>query len=50
MAQLAMRARMEATVMTYNNVFLTMSISFIVVMLTILFLERPKNLIEQPAH
>ena len=51
LSQLVMRAKLEATVMSYNNLFLTMSMSFIVVMLIVLLLEKPRpGAAAQPAH
>ena len=51
MAQLVMRAKLEATVMTYNNLFMTMAMSFAMVVLIVLMLDKPKaTAAAQPAH
>lgn len=50
MSELVMRAKLEATVMTYNNLFLTMSMSFVLVMLVVLMLDNQKEPTPQPSH
>ncbi|MCA8897257.1 MAG: DHA2 family efflux MFS transporter permease subunit [Hyphomonas sp.] len=50
MAQLVYRAKLEAAVMTYNNLFLTMSMSFALILLVVLLLDKPKVRAAQPAH
>ncbi len=49
-AMLAHRIQLEAIVMTYNNLFMTMSISFALVLFVVLALDKPKMLAAQPAH
>ncbi|MEZ5953103.1 MAG: DHA2 family efflux MFS transporter permease subunit [Hyphomonas sp.] len=51
MAQLVYRTKLEAAVMTYNNLFLTMSMSFALILLVVLVLDKPKQVgSAQPAH
>lgn len=49
-AQLVYRTKMEAVVMTYNNLFLTMSFSFALVLLVVLLLDKPRMPAAAPAH
>jgi DHA2 family multidrug resistance protein len=50
LAQLVYRAKLEATVMTYNNLFLIMSMSFALVLLVVLLLDKPKGPAPAAAH
>lgn len=50
LAQLVYRAKLEATVMTYNNLFLIMSMSFALVLLVVLMLDKPKQAAPAAAH
>ena len=50
MAQLVYRTKLEAAVMTYNNLFLTMSMSFALVLFVVLMLDKPKVPAGAPAH
>ena len=49
-AQLIYRTKMEAAVMTYNNMFLTMSLSFALVLLVVMLLDKPKGAAPAGAH
>jgi DHA2 family multidrug resistance protein len=50
LAQLIYRTKLEAAVMTYNNLFLTMSMSFALVLLVVLILDKPKGAAPAAAH
>jgi MFS transporter, DHA2 family, multidrug resistance protein len=50
MSELVMRAKLEATVMTYNNLFVTLSMSFVLVMLVVALLDHQKPVAPQPSH
>ena len=50
LAQLVYRAKLEATVMTYNNLFLIMSMSFALVLLVVLMLDKPRQAAPAAAH
>ena len=50
LAQLVARTKMEAAVMTYNNLFLTMSVSFALVLLVVIMLDKPKAAAPAAAH
>lgn len=50
MAQLVYRAKMEAAVMTYNNLFLTMSMSFAMILFVVMLLDKPKAPAGAPVH
>ncbi|MCA8901017.1 MAG: DHA2 family efflux MFS transporter permease subunit [Hyphomonas sp.] len=50
MAQLVYRTKIEAAVMTYNNLFLTMSVSFALILFIVLMLDKPRTIAPAPAH
>jgi DHA2 family multidrug resistance protein len=50
LAQLVYRTKLEAAVMTYNNLFLIMSMSFALVLLVVLMLDKPKQAAPAAAH
>ncbi|MGB2178656.1 MAG: MFS transporter, partial [Hyphomonas sp.] len=50
LAQLVYRTKLEAAVMTYNNLFLTMSMSFALVLLVVIMLDKPKAVAPAAAH
>jgi DHA2 family multidrug resistance protein len=50
LAQLVYRTKMEAAVMTYNNLFLTMSMSFALVLMAVMLLDKPKGPAPAAAH
>ena len=49
-AQLVYRTRMEAAVMTYNNLFLTMATSFALIIVVVMMLDKPKGPAPAAAH
>ena len=49
-AQLAMRMKQEALIMTFNNLFFWMAMSFILVLGAVLFLRKPATMATGPAH
>ena len=49
-AQLMMRVNQEALIMTFNNLFFWMAMSFVLVLGAVLLLRKPVNLAAGPAH
>ena len=49
-AQLAMRMKQEALIMTFNNLFFWMAVSFILVLGAVMVLRKPVNIASGPAH
>lgn len=49
-AQLVMRVNHEALIMTFNNLFFWMAMSFVLVLGAVMLLRKPQNLATGPAH
>ena len=49
-ARLGQSLQLEATVMTFNNLFMSMSLAFALMLTMVLLMEKPQTAVMQPAH